>query len=483
MSRNKTESHSPARRRLLRQLGGLTAYGLVPGISTLLSTQTAEAAGSYQALVCVFLFGGNDGNNMIVPTDPTNYATYLASRGGILGTPTNGTLALPNAGVTGGVLQLAPLNSQTYNYGLHPNMPELQALWSTGNVALLFNVGNLKQPFANAAAFLANKNANLVPQNLYSHSDQQRQMQVTSLNAIGTTGWAGRLADSISTPVGTGTIPVGVSAAGNAMFLLGANSSPIVVPQKGTLSYKGFNSTASSQARLAALKTMYGSGPDSLLVQTLGGAQNNSLNKADTLSNILSATAAATLSGNFPNYATSGLSQQLTQVALMIQAAATGAISAPAKQIFFVDLNGFDTHNDQLNRQAPLLADLSSSMNGFYQAMVSIGQHNNVVAFTLSDFARTLKPASGNGSDHAWGSHHIIVGGTGAIKGGTYGTFPNLTLGGPSDVSDEGRWMPTTSVDQYGATLANWLGISSTAINSAFPNLTNFSTGNLGFLT
>ena len=481
MTKNNSELASLARRRALQKMGGLTACGLLPGLSGLLSMQSAEAAGSYKALVCVFLFGGNDANNMIVPTDSSNYATYLAARGGIVGTPSNGALALPNAGQSGGVLQLAALNGTSYNYGLHPGMPELQNLWGSGNVALLFNVGNLVQPFSSAAAFLANQNANLVPLNLYSHSDQQRQMQMTSLNTIGTTGWGGRLADSINSS--GKSIPATISAAGNALFLLGAQSAQIVVPGKGTMSYNGFNSSSTSQARLSALKALFGGAPDTLLAQTLGATQSASIGTADTLSPILSNAAVKTLSGNFTDYSTNTLSQQLTQVAALIQAASSGAISAPAQQIFFVSLNGFDTHNDQLNRQAPLLANLSSALNGFYKTMVSMNQHNNVVAFTLSDFARTLKPASGGGSDHAWGSHHIIVGGSAAVKGGTYGNFPNLTLAGASDVSAEGRWLPTTSVDQYGATLANWLGANASAIGSAFPNLVNFSTANLGFLT
>jgi uncharacterized protein (DUF1501 family) len=170
------------------------------------------------------------------------------------------------------------------------------------------------------------------------------------------------------------------------------------------------------------------------------------------------------------------------QVARLIQAAGAGTISAPAQQIFFVDLQGFDTHNDQLDRQAPLLAELSSSVAGFYNAMVALGQQNNVTAFTLSDFSRTLKPASGGGSDHAWGSHHFAVGGAATVKSGTYGTFPDLTLGGASDVSTEGRWLPGASIDQYGATLGKWLGLTPGQLAIALPNLANFPTKDLGFL-
>jgi uncharacterized protein (DUF1501 family) len=169
-------------------------------------------------------------------------------------------------------------------------------------------------------------------------------------------------------------------------------------------------------------------------------------------------------------------------VARLIQAAGSGAISAPPQQIFFVDLQGFDTHDNQLNRQAPLLADLSSSLAGFYNAMVSIGQHNDVVAFTLSDFSRTLKPASGGGSDHAWGSHHLVLSGPATVKSGTYGAFPDLTLAGSSDVSNEGRWLPGTSIDQYGATLGKWLGLAPAQLAMAMPNLANFPVQDLGFL-
>ena len=359
-------------------------------------------------------------------------------------------------------------------------MPELQALWNAGNVATLFNVGNLVRPFSSAAAYLANTNASDVPTNLYSHDDQQQQMQTTSLAGVTTTGWGGRLADAVS--VSAGALPTGVSAAGNVLFLAGSSTVPIVVPTKGPLAYNGFNSSAPSQARLSALRALFGAGADALLVAAMGSAQSAAIAYADLLAPILSTASIAALQGNFPNYATSALSQQLTQVAVLIKAAASGAIPAPAQQIFFVSLPQFDTHNDQLNRQAPLLADLSGSLNGFYNALTQTGYQDNVVTFTLSDFARTLKPASGGGSDHAWGSHHLIMGSTANIVSGTYGIFPDLTLGGPSDVSKEGRWLPTTSLDQYGATLATWLGAPAPLLASAFPNLANFPTSNLGFL-
>jgi uncharacterized protein (DUF1501 family) len=464
-----------ARRRVLRQLAGMGALGLVPSLASVVS-QDAYAAGSYKALVCVFLFGGNDGNNLVVPTDATGYNNYFVSRGNVVGTPANGALALPAAGSAGGVL---PLNG--VNYGLHPSMPELQALFNSGNVALLFNVGTLVQPLTVAQYQAGSSNPAVVPANLFSHIDQQHQMQITSLPiSSGTTGWAGRMADQIGTA--GANMPVGISAAGNALFLAGASSVPIVVPQSGSLVYNGFNGSAAANARLAALQSLFASGSDATMVSSLGAVQADALVKADLLNPILSGTSA--LASNFPtiNNTLSGLSQQLLQVARLIQAATAGTISAPAQQIFFVDLQGFDTHNDQLDRQAPLLADLSSSLAGFYKAMVAIGQQNNVTAFTLSDFSRTMKPASGSGSDHAWGSHHLVVGGTATVKSGIYGTFPDLTLGGASDVSVEGRWLPGMSIDQYGATLGKWLGLTPAQLAIALPNLANFTTKDLGFL-
>jgi uncharacterized protein (DUF1501 family) len=475
MAKDKLPPDMAGRRRALRQLAGMGALGLVPSLASVVS-QDAYAAGSYKALVCVFLFGGNDGNNLVVPTDTAGYNGYLLSRGNVVGTPANGALALPAAGASGGVLALNGIN-----YGLHPSMPELQALWNSGNVALLFNVGTLVQPLT-VAQYQANaSNPAMVPANLFSHADQQHQMQITSLPVSGTTGWGGRMADQISTA--GASMPVGISAAGNALFLAGASSVPIVVPQSGSLAYNGFNGTAAANARLAALESLFASGSDATMVSSLGAVQADAIVKANLLNPVLSGTSA--LASYFPansNNVLSGLSQQLLQVARLIQAAGTGAISAPAQQIFFVDLQGFDTHNDQLNRQAPLLADLSASLAGFYNAMVAIGQQNNVVAFTLSDFSRTLKPASGGGSDHAWGSHHLVVAGAAAVKSGTYGTFPTLTLGGTSDVSSEGRWLPGTSIDQYGATLGKWLGLNPAQLALALPNLANFPTKDLGFL-
>lgn len=444
---------------------------MLPGLSLL--SQPAQATGGYKALVCIFLFGGNDANNMIIPTDMTGFNNYLSARQ----PQSTGGLALPGVGASGGILQLANVP-----YAFHPSMPELQALWAQGAVAALFNVGNLVEPIASVSAYKI-ASTGTIPVNLFSHADQQKQMQTTSLAGFPTTGWGGRMADQLA-GAGGPSLPVSISAAGNAIYLNGVSASSIAVPQSGTLSYNGFNGSAASNARLSALLSLFGAGADATFVSTLGGVQTDAINTANLLAPILSGT--SNLAANFPLLSTSGLSQQLLQVSRLIQAATSGALSGITRQIYFVSLGGFDTHNNQIAIQGPLLANLSSSLAGFYNAMKQIGEDGNVTAFTLSDFARTLQPASGDGSDHAWGSHHLIVGsavkGSSATNPGTYGTFPQLLLGGPNDVTQQGRWLPTSSTDQYAATLAKWFGLSTSQIGAALPNLANFSTADLGFM-
>ena len=464
-----------SRRRALLRLGGLATLGLAPGLSTLGSRALAGSAQPYKALVCVYLNGGNDGNNMVVPTDTAGYAQYLAARGGAIGTSANSALALPYAGDPGGVL---PLRGTAY--GLHPAMPELRDLYNSGNLALLFNAGNLVQPFASAAAFKANLDAGRAPENLFSHLDQVHQTQITSLGVDTTTGWAGRLADF--TAPATAGLPAVISAAGNALMLTGQSAMPLVVPQSGAMNFNFFSADAPSQARLAGLQALIANAGDSALHSALAAHQGDAMQKAAMLLTVLGGAQASAMATQFPNIGNSTLAQQLVQVALLIQAASSGAVAAPSQQIFFVELGGFDTHDLQLGQHAVLLSELSRTLASFYQALVRMGQADNVVTFTLSDFGRTLLPTSNGGSDHGWGSHHLVLGGAGAVRSGIYGDFPSLVLSGPSDVSDRGRWLPTTSIDQYGATLAAWLGAQPDAIASAFPNLRNFSQTRLGFL-
>ena len=428
-------------------LGGLSKFGLVSAF--------AQGTTDYKALVCIFLFGGNDGNNMVVPID-SRYAGYQSVRG---------PLALPQG-------QLLPLQSGGQAiYGLHPNMPELQGYFNNQkNLAILANVGTLVQP-TTQAMYKSYKN---LPRNLFSHSDQQDQWQSAQLTGVPLSGWAGKVADSLQSAYNSAAkFPPILSVSGNAIFCTGINSQPFTMDPGSTPGLQGFDSSAASQARFVAAQQLLTFDSGLSLVQAANAVTGQAVQYSVVLSNALKNI--PPLQTVFPkNY----LADQLKQVAQVI--AAQGSLGV-RRQIFFCSYGGFDTHGDQLVQHVKLLSELSQSMSAFYQATQELGVANQVTTFTVSEFGRTLEPGSNAGTDHAWGNHQLALGG--AVKGNTlYGTFPTLALGGPDDADQNGRWIPTTALDQYGATLATWFGVSAANLPSVFPNLANFSTKNLGFL-
>ena len=441
--------HQFNRRQVLAALAGSTA----------LPSLAAPLAGSdYRALVCVFLYGGNDGNNMVVPMDTAGYAAYAKARG----TAGAGGLTLAQS-------SLAPLNGAAL--GLHPALAPLADIWNQGHLAVQANVGPLVRPMTKAEFNAANAQ---VPANLFSHDDQQDQWQrgqSFSGGAPGATpGWGGRMADL--QPTG-GAVPMALSVSGNNVFMNGAVTQGLAVGSGNSFAIKGFGSNPSA----SPLYQLY----QSLLAQPYANAEEraaaNVLNQAIKASNALNTALSGTgsVAGLF-NGLNSNIAQQLLAVAKMIEGrSGLGA----TRQLFFVSLGGFDTHNDQLNQQQSLFADLGPALKAFHDAMQQLGVANAVTTFTASDFARTLQPASGGGTDHAWGNHHFVLGG--AVKGGLYGRMPQLVLGGPDDVSSEGRWLPTTSVDQMSATLASWFGVAPADLGSVFPHLANFTTRNMGY--
>jgi uncharacterized protein (DUF1501 family) len=424
---------------------GLRPFGAMTGL--------AANSNDYKALVCVFLFGGNDSNNMLIPFDTRGYTNYAKIRQG---------LALAQ----NTLLPLAPASA----FALNPNMTGLQAVFNSGKAAFVANVGTLVRPLTVPEY---NNGQVATPSNLFSHADQQLEWQNSEQSGGVPTGWAGRIADSL-TPVynPNGRIPLVASVDGDTLFCDGSSSSPVaVVP--GHVSTGQCSEGAACEGRRSAEKQIvtFVSGP------TLSTQDDAIASRGDefitTLGEALQSI--ASLKTVFPN---SGLGSQLKQIAQIIQ---TRQALGVGRQIFFAGLGGFDTHSIQLPRQAGLLAALDSGITAFYQATEELGLADQITTFTMSDFSRALEPNSGGGTDHAWGGHQIVLGG--AVKGGEiYGAYPTLALGGPDDIGSNGRWLPSTASVQYAATLASWFGLPPAELSTVFPLLGNFSKPTLGFL-
>lgn len=444
------------------------AAGMAASSLNRLGLMSAYAQGSdYKALVCIFLFGGNDANNMIIPYDKSDYANYAKFRA---------NLALPQ----NTLLPIQP-KTQSLPYAFHPKLVATQSLFNGGQLAAVINTGVLQQPTTRAQYL--NRQVS-IPVNLFSHNDQRNQMQTDTLRytTLPNVGWGGLVADQIEAIYG-GNFPILISLAGVNVFAQGLVAHPFQTSGDPTLALAGYSGSAADNARLAAFQSLLTFEDGLTLIQAASTTTSNAVQNVQTL-----AAALATGSPLQTKFPANPLGAQLQQVAQIIQVRAALGLS---RQIFYVSLSGFDTHGAQLITQSGLLSYLDASLNAFYQATVELGIPQQVTAFTMSDFARTLQPDSTSGSDHAWGSHHLVMGG--AVAGGDFygyaaptsatpATWPTLVLGGPDDATSQGRWIPTTSLDQYGATLAQWFGVPQANLPSVFPNLKNFSPQTLGFL-
>ena len=438
----------------VQSLGVLATGGCMGRLSRLYAA--VPATPDYKALVCIFMLGGNDGNNLIVPikTEAQSHGDYLRVRGTALGLPQN-------------VLGLIATGNGKETYGFHPQVGPLRELYSKGKLAIVANVGTLLQPITKQEY----QKGGPVPLNLFSHSDQQQQWQMASIPGAPHNGWAGRAADLVSIRNAPAKFPVGVSTAGNSLFLTGERPEVSII--NGQLGLDGSDGSIAENARDAAFQEIVKFQTGMALIQKANQVTADALDAAKQLNAALSS--GSSLKTAFPD---SSLGHQLQQVARIMNVRKNLGVS---RQIFYVSLGDFDTHSDAVRRQEVLLRDLAASMSAFYDATTEMGVEQQVVTFTESEFGRTLQPSSGAGTDHAWGSHHLVMGG--AVKAAEiYGSFPVLALQGPDDVTGRGVWVPTISLDQYGATLAWWLGVDDDSLVKVFPNLTRFTPRKLNFV-
>jgi uncharacterized protein (DUF1501 family) len=430
-------------------LAGLRPFGALNAFA-----QTAAPSSGYKALVCIFLFGGNDANNMLVPFDTVGYNNYAKLRG---------PLALPQN-------QLLQLSSMP-DFGLHGNLPEICQLFDSGAAALIANVGTLVQPTTRANV-AAQQN---LPSNLFSHADQQLQWQNAAQTAAISTGWAGRMSDLLGRSFNSSaSIPMITSVAGDTLFCDGQSTTPLAVSPGNVAGVSCGEGTQECIAREALAQSFLSFESGVSLVQPDNVISQDANRYASVLTKAVSET--SPLATAFPP--NNPLATQLQQIAQLMQVRSNFGVN---RQIFFAGVGNFDTHANQFTQQSLLLGQLSSAIAAFYQSTQELGIANDVTTFTMSDFSRAFQPNSNSGSDHGWGSHHIVLGG--AVRGAKlYGTYPALTLGGPDDSGVNGRWIPSTSSVQYASTLASWFGVNASQLTSIFPSLGAFSSANLGFV-
>lgn len=447
-------THDYSRRSLLRIFSGAASALTLGSLGSM--SAFAQSAPDYKALVCVFLFGGNDSHNMLIPQEQDHYNAYRAIRRG---------LALPD-----GNTQLLPIVTRSgIPYALNSGLNAIQPLWTSGQLACVANVGMLAAP-TTRGSYIARSVP--LPTNLFSHADQVIQKQAGDPNGSGGSGWVGRIGDMVADLNGTARFPAAVSINGASLMTTGNAIRSASLYPGFDLSANGMGAwPASAQnARAQALQEILTFDNGLTLVQ----AANQVRRDAADLNSLLRSTGAApALSTVFPG---TTLGRQMQQVANIIRLRGATGMS---RQVFFCSLGGFDTHSAQSWTQWDLLRQVGEAMRALYDATVEMGVADRVTTFTETDFGRTLEP-SGSGTDHGWGGHQLVLGG--AVRGGDlYGRFPTLALGGPDDAGTRGVLIPTTSLDQYGATLARWFGVPEASLPQIFPNLARFATSNVGF--
>jgi len=451
--------HHVSRRDFLRRATTVTAAAGTPFMANLMAIGAASAqqASDHKALVCIFLNGGNDQSNTVVPASGAGFSAYAASRPSIA-LPASQLLAVSPLGFTG-----PPL-------GLHSSLGAMKPLFDQGKVALLANVGPLVVP-TTQAQWNAGSPTVKVPFQLFSHADQQGAWQTGIADRATATGWLGRIGDLTAGAFNAGSgLSIAVSAAGTNVMQTGNSTIQYQITTQGAVKVATMYSTGAWEPVAAPVRKLMTESRVNLLEAELTRVASRAVSTESVVTSALSGVNMAT---PFP---TTSLGQQLSIVAKMI--GARDALSQK-RQIFFVQASGYDLHGDLPAQHAMLMKELGDAMAAFYQATVALGVAGNVTTFTASDFGRALQ-SNGRGSDHGWGGHHFIMGD--AVLGNrVYGSFPTVALRGPEDAG-QGRLIPTTSVDEYAATLAKWFGVADGDLTTVMPNLGRFPKRNLGFL-
>jgi uncharacterized protein (DUF1501 family) len=454
-----------SRRKILKSSAVFPFFGLASSMAT------AQSNSGYKALVCIRLEGGNDGYNTVVPLDAERYGKYSAVRGPLSlqrGSSDQTLAELPGSG-----------------FGLHPALRRLVPAWNDGALTVVHNVGPLSKPISQQdfVAWQDSGDTRLIPQSLYSHSDQGFLWDNADGSAMQPLGWGGLAADQTD-------FNQVISLSNLTRFGMNRRGGALVVP------YNGAAMIRVNDSQLSTLKSLASARTSNVLQDAYSQRMHMALDVNKNFGPLLQLPVGAggvapAINGAFSGMSNSILTKQLFQVAKMID---SRNMLGGSRHIFYVSLGGFDTHGQQVSgganagTHAELLTQVGEGMSMFWEAMKQLGLANQVTMFTTSDFGRTLKPNSSQGTDHGWGNEQIVLGG--GVKGkSTYGTFPDLTLGGPNDAGDPrlaagsniGRWIPTTSVDQFAAPLISWWNPGAN-IDAALPNLSKFQTRNIGFM-
>lgn len=467
------EKHT--RRAFLRRSAQLALTGAaLPTALNLAAIGEAAAFGAtdYKALVCVFLYGGSDYANSVVTYDNASYDLYSAVRGGATDR-SGGGIALAQSDLTPTLLN--PTTALTgRQYALHPSMTGLAGLFNSGAAAVQLNVGPLVVPLTRANYNSSNRVLYPLPPKLFSHNDQQAVWQSSQAEGA-QSGWGGRMGDLALSSNGSNSLFTCMSVTGNTVFLSGESALSYQVSTSGAVNITCATGTNvyGSTAVKSALAQLMAQGSSHVLQDEYTRVTKRSLSSAQTINTALAAYPATNAPFSaFPS--SNSLADQLKMVARLIAARSSLGV---ARQVFFVSMGGFDLHDNLIAQQAVLQGRVSEAMTAFYDATVALGVSDKVTAFTASDFGRTLT-SNGDGSDHGWGSHHFVVGG--AVNGKAfYGKAPPVSVGNGTGAEDQwhvgnGRLLPSTSVDQYAATLAKWFGVSTSELPSVLPHLSNF---------